>query len=201
LTPLPRTLSASRDQPKRDMDAVIGRKAKSFTHRRIAEPILELEREHELVLAEIASLRKAVMNGRRQGARSRLVIQTMSSIRHLDSLLKTHQSREETLLLPIVQEHLDSAISTALTSEHIRISKELRKLQQIAGGSQPSGRKKHFNTLATLITEFDSLLREHFLREENILFWYASLFLPESGSTATVNSRRENVACCRFTMG
>lgn len=146
-----------------------------FKHK-IAEPLNQLEAEHELFLRECAILETMVKkrNGKRN-AKLRLTREVTSIVRRLRASLTNHMSKEEELLLPIIREHLDQEVMNSFTQEHTRISRTLQELHEAA--TPISGKSESPGLLGILVTKLDSLLWAHFFREENVLFWYTSLFL------------------------
>ena len=140
----------------------------------IAGPLIELEVEHGLFMRECAILETMLkkLNGKRNG-KLRVTSEVISIVGRLEAALTNHMSREEELLLPIMLEHLGQEVMNSFTQDHARISRTLQELHEAA--THISG--KSLGLLAILVTKLDSLLWAHFLREENVLFWYASLFL------------------------
>ena len=139
----------------------------------IAGPLIELEVEHGLFMRECAILETMVkkLNGKRNG-KPQVPREVISIVGRLEASLTNHMSREEELLLPIMREHLGQEVMNSFTQEHTRISRTLQELREAA--THISG--KSLGLLAILVTKLDSLLWGHFLREENVLFWYESLF-------------------------
>jgi len=101
-------------------------------------------------------------------------------IRKLRAILVEHASREEQILIPIVSKVLGAEATTSIKKEHEQIIELLRALEKNAP-SETGAHDTYTNpTLIGLAAEFQSLLREHFSREENVLFWFASLHIPKS---------------------
>ena len=96
----------------------------------------------------------------------------------LTKLVAEHQREEERVLIPIVDKYLDSSASETMRREHTEILEALQKLNRHlpqANGSDESQRK--FSSSAT---EFEVMVREQFSREENVIYWFASLSLSQS---------------------
>ncbi len=170
--------------------------AKAFMNREMPEQLLRLQEDHEHVLEECENLAEETRRISRRGTIDTLFAErAIPSIERLSIFMKAHHSKEEELLLPIIQEHLDSEVGRYLREEHGRISKELLKLLASATGLRTGSKTNSLETLATSIIEFNSQARVHFLREENVLYWYASLFLPRNGlnDMSNVNNRKTSL--------
>ena len=105
---------------------------KTVSGGKIAQPLLQLQREHELVLRESASLVRIANDICRNNAvNQKLVRKAISRIQQLRSLLADHESREDRILIPIIQERLDSEASASVMREHVQISEMLQRLEEI----------------------------------------------------------------------
>lgn len=93
----------------------------------------------------------------------------------LQQLFAKHCAKEQRLLYPLLSRYLDSNVCKLLTQEHEAISNSMRKTaQQIRGDCKAT----HWESMSQL----DQLLRSHFSKEENVLFWYldVQLMYPRS---------------------
>lgn len=150
---------------------------------KIAEPLLQLQREHELILRECASLARIANEiGRNKAVNQKLVRKAISCIQQLRSLLTDHESREDRILIPIIQERLDSEASASVMREHVQISEMLQRLEEILLQPDIGMNNQSYNHILDPVARFDSFIRGHFSREENVLFWFASLYIPRSNS-------------------
>jgi hemerythrin-like domain-containing protein len=150
---------------------------------KIAEPLLQLQREHKLVLRECASLARIANEiGRNKAVNQKLVRKAISCIQQLRSLLTDHESREDRILIPIIQERLDSEASASVMREHVQISEMLQRLEEILLQPDIGMNNQSHNHILDPVARFDSFIRVHFSREENVLFWFASLYIPTSNS-------------------
>jgi len=150
---------------------------------KIAEPLLQLQREHELILRECASLARIANEiGRNKAVNQKLVRKAISCIQQLRSLLTDHESREDRILIPIIQERLDSEASASVMKEHVQISEMLQRLEEILLQPDIGMNNQSYNHILDPVARFDSFIRGHFSREENVLFWFASLYIPRSNS-------------------
>jgi len=87
------------------------------------------------------------------------------TIIRLQRLFAQHCAEEERRLYPLLSRYLNSNVCDLLTQEHEAISNTMRKAaEQIRG----DGKATHWES----ISELDQLLRSHFSKEENVLFWY-----------------------------
>ena len=150
---------------------------------KITEPLLQLQREHELILRECASLARIANEiGRNKAVNQKLVRKAISCIQQLRSLLTDHESREDRILIPIIQERLDSEASASVMKEHVQISEMLQRLEEILLQPDIGMNNQTHKNILDLVARFDSFIRGHFSREENVLFWFASLYIPRSNS-------------------
>lgn len=156
---------------------------KTVSGGKIAQPLLQLQREHELVLRESASLVRIANDiGRNNAVNQKLVRKAISRIQQLRSLLADHESREDRILIPIIQERLDSEASASVMREHVQISEMLQRLEEILLQPDTGMNNQTHKNILDLVARFDSFIRGHFSREENVLFWFASLYIPRSNS-------------------
>ena len=88
----------------------------------------------------------------------------------LQQLFAEHCAKEQRLLYPLLSRYLDADVCKLLTQEHEEISNKMRKAaEQIRGDGKPA----HWESMSQL----DQLLRSHFSKEENVLFWYLDVQL------------------------
>jgi iron-sulfur cluster repair protein YtfE (RIC family) len=152
---------------------------KPISDGKITEPLLQFQREHELVLRGCTSLACTAKEiGRNKAANQKLVRKAISCIQQLRSLLADHESGEDRILIPIIQERLDSEASASVMKEHVQISEMLQRLEEILLQPDIGMNNQTHNHILDLVARFDSLIRGHFSREENVLFWFASLYIP-----------------------
>jgi hemerythrin-like domain-containing protein len=103
-----------------------------------------------------------------------------NTIARLQALLAAHQEKEEEVLYSIVEEQLGSDASLAMSKEHEQIMTTLHELRKLV----ISPRNK---ALESTSAEFEAIVRRHFWREENVLFWFASLLMnSETADTAGI---------------
>ena len=92
-------------------------------------------------------------------------------------LIVDHQNEEEQLLIPIVGDHLDSIAGDLIRREHQEILEALQRLNEklthVHRHAQNDSRDEAFK----LASDFESLVREHFSHEENVVYWFVSLYL------------------------
>lgn len=138
---------------------------------KLAKPLLILQREHESILGRFSQIAEMIRNfssmekDRNLSARVALQIQTLRTV------LVDHVSREEQILIPILGRVLEPEAMVSTRLDHKRIVELLDILERIVS-TERAGSNPRLNGL---VAEFDLFLREHFSREENVLFWFASL--------------------------
>jgi hemerythrin-like domain-containing protein len=94
---------------------------------------------------------------------------------HLQQLFAQHRAKEQRFLYPLLNRYLDSNVCKLLTQEHEALSNAMRKAaEQIRG----DGKLRHWESMAQL----DQMLRSHFSKEENVLFWYLDVQLKTRSS-------------------
>ena len=101
-------------------------------------------------------------------------------IQSLSSALLDHVSREEQILIPILGNVLGVEITTTIKKEHERIIELLHTLQRDVLSEETADNVDSKHISIDLAAVFESFLREHFSREDNVLFWFASLHIPKS---------------------
>jgi hemerythrin-like domain-containing protein len=121
----------------------------------------ELAQDHEEIVRQLDLLK----------ATPKLVERNSKpTIIRLQRLFAQHCAKEERHLYPILNRYLHSNVCNLLTQEHEEISKTMRKAaEQIRG----DGKDMHWESMSKL----DQLLRSHFSKEENVLFWYLDVQL------------------------
>jgi hemerythrin-like domain-containing protein len=139
-------------------------------------PVLtKLQRQHETILKQNRELLESLKTTRR-GTMSRNL--TALYLPRLKKLITESLLVEERFLIPIIEECFDSIVSESIRTEHQKILQALgllsSKLNRIdstehQGASLPA--------LLKCATELDSVTREHFSREENVIFWFARICL------------------------
>ena len=142
---------------------------------RVPPVILKLQKEHESILQQSRTLLSA--RGKTRMVRSMASMQ----LARLERLVTQHQKEEERILIPIVDRYLDSHASKSIHREHLEMVKTLRqvraRLTQVGVSDQPKSLEAFFKSAAV----FDSVAREHFLHEENVIFWFATICITKSG--------------------
>lgn len=142
--------------------------------------LVKLQNEHESILEQSRTLLKSV-EGTTRTSHKKVTVSRNLTVRYfarLTKLVTEHQSEEEQVLIPIVDKYLGWNASESLRHEHREISAALRqlnsKLTRVNGSGQGESRRG-FRSAA----EFDCLARRHFSREENVIYWFASLCLSQ----------------------
>lgn len=150
--------------------------------KRASIPFLGLQREHKSALEEsnllVATLWNIDLKRSQQNVRKLVRV-----LDRLDKLLIAHQTKEERLLLPIIQGQLDQSVIDSMTSEHQQLSDSLRKLAAFTDTLNASRGKSSIQVAMDSAVEFNSLIQAHFSREENVLFWFASILLLDLGES------------------
>lgn len=143
-------------------------------------PVLQLQKEHKSVLKQSGLLLTTLndTDSKRSEPDTRRMSRTLN---RLSKLLDVHQAKEEQLLLPIIQDHLDPSVSDSMANEHQQLFDALDRLWILVDAVKTRKGKAAIKEAKRAVAQFDSLMRGHFSREENILFWFASLLLSDSG--------------------
>ena len=141
---------------------------------RVPSVILKLQKEHESILQQSRTLLSAK-------GKTRMVRRMASTqLARLERLVTQHQKEEERILIPIVDRYLDSHASKSIHREHLEMVKTLRlvreRLTQVEVSDQPKSLEAFFKSAVT----FDSVAREHFLHEENVIYWFAAICITRS---------------------
>lgn len=100
-----------------------------------------------------------------------------------EKLLTTHQTREAEVPIPVIARYLDAEITATMTEEHQDISKVLLEITNEIAALERESDHASLETTGKTVEKLNALTRKHFSREENVVFWFASLRLSESDST------------------
>jgi iron-sulfur cluster repair protein YtfE (RIC family) len=121
--------------------------------------LVELQNDHDAIRKEAELLQTATKQPKAE-SKSKL----LRHCNRLQELFTNHYMKEEHVLFPLLSRYLDSSTSMTVGHEHKEISSLLRKVaRQISRNEKNS------------VPRLNQLLRTHFSREENVLFWYLSL--------------------------
>lgn len=145
---------------------------------RIPEPILLLQKEHDTILEQNQILIGNITRISREAENVQLRKKVKRNLVYLSRLLTEHQAKEETALIPLISKHIDSEAGTSMRVEHAQISSILQNLRKIISSPNENTNKETIRSLIKSAAEFDSLTRAHFSHEENVIFWFAGLYLP-----------------------
>jgi iron-sulfur cluster repair protein YtfE (RIC family) len=150
------------------------------TMARIPKPLLQLQKEHKTILRESRSLLAIVGQiTRKAGNRARSAKQAARNIAILEKLVVNHLRNEERILLPVMSKYFDSDASKIIHHEHREISGALKEMRNKMTEIDCSRAANPVKDLVKSITDFDSMARSHFSREENVIYWFASLCLSQ----------------------
>jgi hemerythrin-like domain-containing protein len=151
-----------------------------ITIARIPKPLLRLQKEHKKILRESQSLLTiAGQIARKTQNTAGSAKQAARNVAVLERLVVNHLRNEERVLLPIISEYFDSDASKIIHSEHMEISGALKDLSSKLAGIDDSRVANPVKGFAKSITNFDSIARSHFSREENVIYWFAGLCLSQ----------------------
>jgi hemerythrin-like domain-containing protein len=148
-----------------------------------------LEGEHQSILRESHALLKHVQEvARTNPNKSRTdMSRTLRNLARLKKLVTDHQNREERILIPIMAKCLDPNTSESLRREHTQILAALGRIRmdlvQVNGLTQ----SKSIHALTKSAAQFNSMAREHISREENVIYWFTSLFLTQQKAQHTIS--------------
>jgi hemerythrin-like domain-containing protein len=140
--------------------------------------LAKLQKQHESILQQIrVSLKNLEVPNRGEKVEASWNLKIRYFAR-LTKLVAEHRREEERILFPIVDKYLDSSASETIRCEHTEILEALQKLNgkllQVNGSDE--SRRRFFQSA----TEFEAMAREQFSREENVIYWFASLCLSQS---------------------
>jgi hemerythrin-like domain-containing protein len=170
-------LSKHRTRPRSSSEQFECEKSSSerevISKERIKEPLLALQREHESILRECKVMVAALKNDS-ANSEGEVTPSSAVKVRALSKLLVDHQSREEQILTPIIAKMLGAEAIASTRVEHKQIIGLLKTLEEDAPPHRTANGPRS-DALIDLAVEAESLLHEHFSREENVLFWFASL--------------------------
>jgi hemerythrin-like domain-containing protein len=140
-----------------------------------------LEGEHQSILRESHVLLKRVKEvARTNSNKGRTdMSRTLRNLARLNKLVTEHQKREERIIIPIMAKSLDVNASESLRRDHTHILAALGRIRISLVQVNRLTQSKSIHALTKSTAQFNSMAREHFSREENVIYWYASLFLTQ----------------------
>jgi len=124
--------------------------------------LAKLQNQHESILHQIRIFVRNVKGAtgpRGKNSHASRNLESRYFIR-LRKLVAEHQREEERVLIPIVDKYIDTKTSETMRREHTEIWKALQKLSTFQS-----------------VAEFEVMARDQFSREENVIYWFASLCL------------------------
>ena len=140
--------------------------------------LARLQKQHENILEVTGALLRS-LKGKNRTIDPKSFMSSNPTIQFSTSvgkLIVEHQREEEHILIPIVDDHLDSIAGDLIRREHQEILEALKrlndKLTQVHR-IQNDSRDEAFK----LASDFETLVREHFSHEENVVYWFVSLYL------------------------
>ena len=142
-------------------------------------PFATLYKQHKDILQHIRRYIESKEGYNRQDKKSccRSKLGTGSFTR-LKKLLADHQREEERILIPIVERCFDPNVCNIMRLEHAHIMQSLKQLQEKRLELKGSNVLLHRFTYSA--TEFEAMVRRQFSLEENVIFWFSSLYLGVS---------------------
>jgi hemerythrin-like domain-containing protein len=154
----------------------------------IPAALTKLQKEHESILKQnrtlLKSLRGDIRTSHEKGGVSKNL--THPKLARLMKLVTEHQREEERVLIPFVDKYLDSNASESIRCQHTEMSKALRQLNAKLTRANSSNQEESRRALLKFASEFDSLARKHFSREENVIYWFVSLCLSQPDQNGKV---------------
>jgi len=136
-------------------------------------PLIELQNDHDAIREEVDLLRTATEQVGLETNRNLL-----SQFNHLERAFRQHCIKEEHVLFPLLHRYLDAHVCEEVGLEHEEIRRLIRRAANQISHNENSS-----------IPQLNLLLRKHFSKEENVLFWYLSLRLA-SEETAAASFQR-----------
>jgi len=163
---------------------VIQSEVRSPGRQRTDRLFVRLHDQHENILRQIQlHLSKDGDNRIRDRRDIRSGHMTTGSFVQLRKLLAEHQREEERIILPVVNVCLDSSASAAMRREYAHIREALTKLKMKR--MQANRSYESLQEFLDSAEEFEAMVRRQFSREENVIYWFASLYLAYSSSLPT----------------
>jgi len=137
-----------------------------------ATTLLSIQGEHDCILKQSSALIAALVPGKNRSTSQENFTHEFAK---LGRLLTAHVRNEERILLPIIAEYFDIEAVDAIRREHAEVLATLEKL------SNQISRSQSVRGLVETATDFDSMVRAHFSREDNVIYWFAKVSLSKKG--------------------
>jgi len=128
-------------------------------------PLVELQSDHDAMKRKLGLLEASSKH-----AGSRNNPNFLDHFNHLEELFNRHRIREERVLFPLLQRYFDTCVCEGIGLEHKEISDLMRKVSNQISHHEKSS-----------LSQLNRLLRGHFSKEENVLFWYLNLHMSDKG--------------------
>jgi len=144
--------------------------------------LVKLQEQHASILQQIQLLRKNGQGTNRTRTEKGHASQNpkIHRLTRLTELIAQHQREEERVLTPIVDKYIDSGISETIRRGHGETWEALQQLNLKL--LEVNGAKDSQRLFFDSSIEFEAMLREQFSREENVIYWFASLCLSQPNS-------------------
>ena len=144
-----------------------------------SNPLLTLQEEHDVIRrhshALVEASRQALGNEDRTGSRESVAHQFAK----LQRLLTNHVRNEQRILLPIMAEYFDTEAADEISSEHAELMAGLKRLSDHISAPKHVQSQWPVEGFVNSAADFDSMVRAHFSREENVIYWFANLCLSK----------------------
>lgn len=75
--------------------------------------------------------------------------------------------------------YFDTEANEIVSGEYAEFSMAFKRLSDSISELKSLGSRKPVEALAKAAADFDSMVRAHFSREENVIYWFASLSLSK----------------------
>jgi len=143
-----------------------------------ATSLAKLQQQHESILQQLQFFLRSAENVSETGGEKdqKFNALTIRQFTRLKKLLDKHHTEEERVLTPIVAKYLDSKAGESIRRDHSELWKSLQQLNRILQGDDHDGSQHRFFHITR---EFKNKVREQFSREENVIYWFVSLSLPQ----------------------
>jgi hemerythrin-like domain-containing protein len=143
------------------------------------DPIAQLMLDHDHVLQQLASLRRATRSLETSGVSNDQLRKIRTALSFIEEEVRVHNRSEEEALFPVLERYVEGP-TQVMRQEHKVLRSEVRKLQRVV--SRLEGRTSDASALRTLAEVSQSVVQlfvNHIHKENQILFPLVQRFLTK----------------------
>lgn len=154
--------------------------------------------EHEMVryfLADLEEVTKKICSLEQMSDASGEFMKLAHIVEHLYAMGQ-HIEREEEVIFPYLRRYGWTSLCSSSNSDHGHISAEIDSLLRLTGAYEASKFRQFRVKLATLVSSFCPMVREHFYQEDNIIYPIALEVIKDPGIWQKIKEVCDEIGYC-----